>query len=62
MANSIDDRAAPAPPQLPDGSYLTVPIHGHPHATRRFDVVPGVVMIKRWPFTQEDFFRVNRLA
>ena len=41
---------------------LTVPIHGHPHATRRFDVVPGVVMIKRWPFTQEDFFRVNRLA
>lgn len=47
---------------LADGRYLTVPIHGHPNATRWVEVVAGIVKLSSWSFTQEDFFKVNRLA
>lgn len=47
---------------LQDGKYLTVPIHGHPNATRLVHVEGGTVKINGWSFTQEDFFKVNRLA
>jgi len=47
---------------LQDGKYLTVPIHGNPSATRWIDVDGGSVKLNGWSFTQEDFFKVNRLA
>lgn len=47
---------------LADGKYLTVPVHGNPSATRWVEVKGGNVKIEGWSFTQEDFFKVNRLA
>ncbi len=47
---------------LQNGKHLTVPIHGNPNATRWIEVVDGKVNINGMTFTQEDFFKVNRLA
>lgn len=47
---------------LADGKYLTVPIWGPPTRTRWIEVVNGTVKINGWGFTQDDFFKVNRLV
>ncbi len=47
---------------LQDGKYLTIPIHGHPNATREVVVSQGAVRINNHSFAQDDFFKVNRLA
>lgn len=47
---------------LVDGKYLTVPIHGPATRTRCIEVVNGAVKIDGRGFTQDDFFKVNRLV
>lgn len=49
-------------PLLSDGTHQTSPIHGHVDAQREVEVVGGFVRIAGQSFTQDDFFRVNRVV
>lgn len=47
---------------LPDGTYLSYPIHGPASATRVTVVKGGRVQMGEWSFAQRDFFSVNTLV
>jgi hypothetical protein len=47
---------------LPDGRHRVTSVHGHGERWRWIEVRNGVVLVDQFSFTQDDFFKVNRLV